>query len=578
MDYSRLISSIGDVRTLRTKLQARRATLNVEIEKEDKFHQGSKRLLRASMDHKTRDQAMLEANFAESKIKALQAELARINSSLQAYQQESVRDSQPPLIPFSLKTTARLSVVSSFSDIITNHYHMDPASLHNQIYEFQELRYAVSNVTRDEFGVDCLLEYHNQLQLASKRLIHPRLRHGLAFIWYDAINGLPAVQQSTTFEKACVIFNIAALHSQIAAQEDRSTVLGAQLAVEEIEKAIGALEYMKDRFSNSPTLDMSDEMLAFLSDLLRAQAQEVKWEIEQLQVRRRELSAIIDAAHKTKSVAECYTPLKEVVDGDTMKGYLPECWISCIKVKEAHYKALAHYYAAMAHNHLATACKGGEAVSEEVRTELRFLYAVDSEEAQEAITTNHHQYHIGLVKSHLNCAVLSHEYALKYNSFSRDLTDIKPLCQMLQDAAARTRAMKEDMSEQEGVTIMAPAITPSEIALNPVFPDFSSVKVDDLFHSLGPLPAFSAENSWSAPRVLCIRRGGEGFGLSIKGSRPTVISAVDVGSPAEEMGVCVGDWVLSVNDRNVRHKSHDDVVAMVKGCVDEVTIEVATPT
>ena len=36
-----------------------------------------------------------------------------------------------------------------------------------------------------------------------------------------------------------------------------------------MEKAIGALEYMKDRFSNSPTLDMSDEMLAFLSDLLR---------------------------------------------------------------------------------------------------------------------------------------------------------------------------------------------------------------------------------------------------------------------------------------------------------------------
>jgi hypothetical protein len=35
---------------------------------------------------------------------------------------------------------------------------------------------------------------------------------------YDAINGLPAVQPSVTFEKACIIFNMAALHSQIAAQ------------------------------------------------------------------------------------------------------------------------------------------------------------------------------------------------------------------------------------------------------------------------------------------------------------------------------------------------------------------------
>ena len=40
----------------------------------------------------------------------------------------------------------------------------------------------------------------------------------------------------------------------------------------------------------------------------------------------------------------------------------------------------------------------------------------------------------------------------------------------------------------------------------------------------------------------------------------------------------VGDWVLSVSGKNVRHKSHDDVVAMVKECGDEVSIEVATPT
>lgn len=42
----------------------------------------------ASHDHKAKDQAALEMNFAESKIKALQAELAKINSSLHAYQAE----------------------------------------------------------------------------------------------------------------------------------------------------------------------------------------------------------------------------------------------------------------------------------------------------------------------------------------------------------------------------------------------------------------------------------------------------------------------------------------------------------
>ena len=31
-------------------------------------------------------------------------------------------------------------------------------------------------------------------------------------------------------------------------------------------------------------------------------------------------------------VAECYSPLKELVEDNSMKGYLPECWISYVKV------------------------------------------------------------------------------------------------------------------------------------------------------------------------------------------------------------------------------------------------------
>ena len=42
--------------------------------------------------------------------------------------------------------------------------------------------------------------------------------------------------------------------------------------------------------------------------------------------------------------------------------------------------------------------------------------------------------------------------------------------------------------------------------------------------------------------------------------------------------MCVGDWVLAVGVRDVRYKSHNDVVAIVKDCGDEVTLELATPT
>ena len=45
-------------------------------------------LTRPSLDSRTRDLAALEHQFSVSKIQALQAELAKINSSLQAYQPE----------------------------------------------------------------------------------------------------------------------------------------------------------------------------------------------------------------------------------------------------------------------------------------------------------------------------------------------------------------------------------------------------------------------------------------------------------------------------------------------------------
>ena len=42
---------------------------------------------------------------------------------------------------------------------------------------------SVSEVTRDEAGIETLCEYYNQLQLVGKRFLHPRIRHGIVFTW-----------------------------------------------------------------------------------------------------------------------------------------------------------------------------------------------------------------------------------------------------------------------------------------------------------------------------------------------------------------------------------------------------------
>ncbi len=45
----------------------------------------------------------------------------------------------------------------------------------------------------------------------------------------------------------------------------------------------------------------------------------------------------------------------------------------------------------------------------------------------------------------------------------------------------------------------------------------------------------------------------------------------------QKAGVLVHDWVLAVNGEDVKYKSHDEVVAMVKSCKDEVTLLLSTP-
>lgn len=107
----------------------------------------------------------------------------------------------------------------------------------------------------------------------------------LTFVWFDAFKPKQkASQQNIHLEKASVLFNLAAVYSQIGLSYDRNTVDGRRQASHAFVAAAGSFAFLRDNASmkvsvgNSTTNDLSVECAGMLEKLMLAQAQECVFE------------------------------------------------------------------------------------------------------------------------------------------------------------------------------------------------------------------------------------------------------------------------------------------------------------
>ncbi|XP_077302800.1 GTP-Rho-binding protein rhophilin isoform X2 [Arctopsyche grandis] len=543
------------VATCRGKLQNRRCQLNQEINKEMRLRAGAENLFKATHNRKLRETVALELSFVNSNLQLLKEQLASLNSSVELYQNDS-KDSVMPMIPLGLKETKEVDFREPFTDFILEHYSEEATTYQDAISDFMDMRQAIRTPVRHASGVALLFRYYNQLYFIERRFFPPDRSLGIYFEWFDSLTGVPSCQRTVAFEKACILFNMAAIYTQIGAKQDRSESKGLDSAVDSLLRAAGMFRYIHENFTNAPSMDLGPDMLDMLVNLMLAQARECLFEKlilgaeEECAAREKELCddlpLCLDLCQESQTLAQQYEMLGQKMQAETVLNYVPYSWVSLVNIKTEFYKALAHHHIATG---LLNATSTRTSVNSKTQERISSVHSSEpnlpdwceytstkndrnvdpsliKNNSSNGSLVSQEEQRIALGKAHLSEALSSYEEALRLQRMCRELKAKASICRVLRqrhEKALNESALLPD-GPDFGEVLESPKIMPStKFQLSLTQPDFAQHRVEDLFKSLGPVAIFSAKRHWSAPRTIQLQKSN----YNLKSSRNERIPGKD---------------------------------------------------
>ncbi|CAL7934173.1 unnamed protein product [Xylocopa violacea] len=328
------------------------------------------------------------------------------------------------LIAVPLKKPSDVDVIKPLSNVIKSTY----SNANNQkdyteaIVDFSKLRNNAlwRAFEKYESSLEVIYSYYDQLCALEGKIPAHELQ--IPFKWKDAFDrtifgGKLSLTISTlAYEKVCVLFNIAALQSSVAATQSLESDEGLKLAAKLFQQSAGIFNYLKANvmmaIQQEPTPDISPETLGALSALMLAQAQEIF-------VHKAIHDAMKDGvvARLASQAEELYADALKLFQKEIFRAFWDKEWVPLIAGKQAGYRAMTEFYQSLV-------CKNNKKIGEEI---ARLEHAVELFKSAQQRSNKPHLFQDYANRAQRNLAEVKKDNDFIYHERIPDIKSLEPV-------------------------------------------------------------------------------------------------------------------------------------------------------